>query len=306
MKRAIVGFYKDAEERVRPITKSLAELNRKKILKNPKPFKSVKPSWKRRPIFTLRKGEVEMGIYDKDRGIIGSVPIASYDPHLLNQGYVDETRPPNLPGVKRWSSPDLTPSKLVQRQAVAEKMNGGTVLELYAGKGNLSNEVWASKADKLVLVDKNPSFLKEADRKLKGKVKREIIVADNLKWLRNVMKPEELGRVKAVDFDAFGSPSTGMKTFFDNYPIRNMMFICVTDGSNIFLAFQRKRKSALNFLRKHYGLTFEPTGKREDQIKALDALMQQQGRKHDFSVEPINVAFGKRQSVYAAYKISPK
>jgi len=254
----------------------------------------------------MKGGTVEVGIYDKNKGVVDSVPLEVYDPKLMHRGYLGSGHAPNLPGVEKWTSPDLTPSKLAQRRAVAEKVSGGTVLELFAGKGYLSKHVWAKKADKLIMLDKEAEFLNEAKRKVKGKVRHETIVANNLVWLRKVMNPSELKNVKVVDFDSFGSPATQIKRFFDNFPIKKAMFICMTDGSNIFLAFHRKRKSAHKFLRENYGVDFQPAGKREDQIRALDGLMQNQGRKHSFKVEPINVAFGKRQSVYAAYKITPK
>jgi len=38
-----VGFYKDNQNRTRPLTKSVAELNRKKIIREPKKFKGVRP-----------------------------------------------------------------------------------------------------------------------------------------------------------------------------------------------------------------------------------------------------------------------
>lgn len=46
-KRVAVGFYKDDEDRTRPITKSTAELKRKKVIQNPKKFKGVSPKNKK-------------------------------------------------------------------------------------------------------------------------------------------------------------------------------------------------------------------------------------------------------------------
>jgi len=248
---------------------------------------------------------VEVGLYDKDKGVVDSVPLEHYNPKLNRSHYKGIGRPPHLEGVKSWTSPDLTPSKLFQRKAATEKLSKGTVLELFAGRGNLSQEVWSKKANDIVLVDKNKKFLATADKKLKGKVKHETIVANNIKWLQNEMEPHKLKNLKAVDFDAFGSPAKQVKAFFDNYPVKKSMLVCLTD-SNIFVAFQKDRPVGRKFLKEHYGLDLKPTGKREDQIKALDSLMQQQGRKHHFIVKPVNVGFGQRQTVYAAYKITPK
>lgn len=309
MKRQqVVGFYTDEHDgKVKPITKSTAQLKRKHIILNPKKPRLPKPSWKRRPIYFLDSGMVEVGLYDKDKGVLDSVPLERYDPKLMGRAhYRGIGRPPSLKGVTHWTSPDLTPSKLFQRRAAAEKLSKGTVLELFAGRGNLSQEVWAKKAEHITLIDKNKKFLSAADKKLRGKVKHETIAANNIKWLQNEMDPHELKNLKAVDFDAFGSPAKQVKAFFDNYPVKKSILVCLTDGSNIYVAFMKDRQASRTFLKKHYGLNMKPTGKREDQIKALDSLMQQQGRKHRFVVKPVNVGFGKRQTVYAAYKITPK
>lgn len=45
--RVLVGFFKDKKGEVRPITKSLGEINRGKIVKKPKRFQSVKPKGKK-------------------------------------------------------------------------------------------------------------------------------------------------------------------------------------------------------------------------------------------------------------------
>lgn len=42
-KRIAVGFYKDDEGTTKPVTKSVGELKRKKVIKKPKKFKGVRP-----------------------------------------------------------------------------------------------------------------------------------------------------------------------------------------------------------------------------------------------------------------------
>lgn len=306
-KRQVVGFFTDTDDgKVKPVTKSTRELKRKKVILNPRKPQLPKPSWKRRPIYFMNKGMVHIGLYDKQKGVVDSVPLEAYDPKLMRRTYKGTGHRPNLPGVEKWSSPDLTPSKLAQRQAVAEKITGGTVVELHGGKGNLSEKVWAKKADKLVVVDKNPKYLKEAERKLRGKVDHEAILADNRVWLRKIMDPQQLKKVTVIDLDPFGTPSPTAKLLFKYFPIRRKTYVCLTDGSGIYVAFMKKKKAARKYLKERYGADFEPEGTRDDQVKVLDALMQQQARIHGFKVEPVNVGFGKRQSVYAAYKVTPK
>lgn len=308
-KNVLVGFYTDEDGKVKPITKSRSELTQKQIVQKAKEFKGIKPSWKRRPIFLMMPNEVHVGVYDSRTGVVGSVPLESYDPKLMHRGYKATGKSPgSLKGFPVWNSPDLTPSKLAQRKHVANKVGkGGTVLELFAGKGNLSREVWSKNADKLVLVDKKAEYLKDAKTKLKGRVRSETIIANNKVWLRKHMNPEDLKNLRVVDFDAFGSPAVQVQRFFGNFKVKKSMFICLTDGSNIFLAFHRDLPTGHKFLREKYGVDFKKIeGNRHDQVKALDGLMRTQGRKHGFKVEPINLGFGKHQTVYAAYKIIPK
>lgn len=214
----------------------------------------------------------------------------------LNRGY-------KTPG---QTCPDLTPTKMVQRQEIAEKIGGGTVLEAYAGKGELSDKVYAkSDADKIVMVDKDEKLLEKADKRLDGKVHHEAIASDNVEWLENEMKPEQLKNLKLVDFDAFGSPAKPMRSFFKHFPIRRKMFVTVTDGSKIFLGY-KKGYDAMKWLRQNYGIQIKTQGTREDQIRILDAFMKAQGQVYGFNVKPINVAYGKHHAVYAGYEITPK
>jgi tRNA G26 N,N-dimethylase Trm1 len=202
--------------------------------------------------------------------------------------------------------PELTPTKAVQREELASKLKGGTVLETYAGEGHLSKEVYAkSKASKIVMVDKNEKLLKKANEKLRGKVKHEAVVSDNVKWLENKMKPTVLKKLKLVDFDAFGSPAKPMKSFFKHFPVKRKMYVAVTDGSKIFLGYKRGYAQQ-KWLKEHYGIQMKSKGTREDQIRILDAFMKAQGQVHGFNVKPINVAYGRHHAVYAGYEISPR
>lgn len=206
------------------------------------------------------------------------------------------------------SCPELHPAKLAQRKALADKMTSkGTVLELYAGKGGLTKEVYAKKANKVVMVDKNAKLLKKADKLLKGKVKREIILADNKAWLKNEMGQEQLNGLKLVDFDAFGSPAVQVKTFFDNYEVKKPLLVALTDGSAIYLGYCQNAKGR-RWLKQHYGIDVLPAhfGTREQQVQILNKFMEAQGRKHGFKVEPISVAHGDVKTIYAGYKITPK
>lgn len=205
------------------------------------------------------------------------------------------------------SCPDLHPAKLAQRKALADRMKKkGTVLEVYAGKGGLTKTVYAKKAEKVVLVDKNPKLLKKADKALRGRVKRELIVADNKAWLKNELPQKQLKNLKLVDFDAFGSPAAQMKIFFDNYEVKKPLLVALTDGSTIYVGYCQNAKGR-RWLKQHYGVDVLPGhfGTRNQQVEILNKFMRAQGKKHGFKVEPVSVAHGDVKTVYAGYKITP-
>ena len=206
---------------------------------------------------------------------------------------------------EKANAPSLFPAKEAQRLDLVKSVDGGTVLETHAGKGNLTKEVYAKKLDKAVLVDSDKHALQSADKKLDGKISHDVAPGNNVKWLENEMSPQELGNLKVVDFDPFGSPSDSVKAFFDNYPVKHTMFVGVTDGSKRYLGYVDGAEGRA-WLKEHYGIDMKADGSREDQVKVLDAFMQKQGEKHGFNVTPVNVGYGRGCAVYAGYKITPK
>lgn len=211
-------------------------------------------------------------------------------------------------------APELHPEKLRQRRELANQLKRkGDVLEVFAGEGELTEEVYANrKVGKVVLVDKDADSLAEADRRLKGKVRREIVVADNRQWLANEMDSKTLRNLKLVDFDAYGSPADQIRLFFDNYPVEKPLLVALTDGSAFWVGFHQNAEGR-RWLKKKYGLDVLPKqvgniryGTRQQQLAVLNKFMKNQGQKHGFKVEPVNVAFGDRRTIYAGYKVTPK
>lgn len=252
-------------------------------------------SQKQRPLYYMKEGEVHKGALQNGELVEGEV---------VDSKGGNERRGYNT--ASNQKCPELTPSKAVQRTELAEKIDGGTVLELFAGKGNLSDKVYSKEADKIVLVEKQPSLLKKADQKLDGKVKHETVCADNLDWLRNELNRDQISKLRPslVDFDPFGSPAASMKEFFKQVPIRRKTFVAVTDGSKMYLGY-KKGAAAHSWLRKNYGIDLNSQGTREDQVRVLDAFMQTLGRQYNFKVRAVNAGFGKHNAVYAGYEIVP-
>ena len=201
---------------------------------------------------------------------------------------------------------NLNPEKAEQRRRLISEMPRGTVLELYAGKGYLTRDVYAGKAKRVIMVDKDKKALDQAKRRLKGKVRREIYTGDNRKWIREKMANVDLSDLVAVDFDAFGSPTDTMQIFFDNYKVRRPLYVSLTDGSAIAYSFHKATKGP-SMARKHYHsrISRKEMGTVRGQVKMIDRFMKEEGKKHGFTAEPISIAKGSQKTLYVGYLLKP-
>lgn len=205
-----------------------------------------------------------------------------------------------------YTAPTIHPVKLEQRRRLDENIQGrgGTVLELYAGRGNLSRHIYAKRGRKLILVDSDAEALQQAHQKLRGRCQHETIAKDNVRWIEEEMEPEELSDLLIVDFDAFGSPAEPAKAFFANYPVKKSMYVAFTDGSALHSRYCQDEEGK-KWLRHEYGVNRIPNATREGSISTLDRFMQIQGREHGFKADKVSVAHGDANTVYVGYKISP-
>jgi hypothetical protein len=252
-------------------------------------FSSIRRKFVSRPVFLVKDHKLQKGTLTAS-GVVDAEPIG--------KGTVKEG------DYEKAGCPSLYPAKEAQRKELIKSVDGGTVLETNAGVGNLTKEIYSKKLSNAVLLDSDKKALATADRKLKGRIRHETQVGNNVAWLEGEMSPADLKNLKVVDFDPFGSPSDSMKAFFDNYPVKRSIFIGITDGSKRYLGYVNSRKGRA-WLKKHYGVDMNADGSREDQVKVLDAFMQNQGNKHGFHVTPINVGYGRGCAIYAGYKITP-
>jgi len=200
----------------------------------------------------------------------------------------------------------LNPAKAEQRRRLISKMPRGTVLELYAGKGYLTRDVYAKKAKRVILVDKDKKALGQAERRLKGKVRREIYVGDNREWIREKMSSVDLSDLVAVDFDAFGSPMDTMREFFNQYRIRRPLYVSLTDGSTFWYGLH-KNLDGPSMARKRYHSRIgrKEVGTIRGQVKMIDRFMKEEGKKHGFTAEPISIAKGRQKTLYVGYLLKP-
>jgi tRNA G26 N,N-dimethylase Trm1 len=202
-------------------------------------------------------------------------------------------------------APNLHPSKVSQRKIAVDRMPKGTVLELYAGKGFLTKIVYAGKAGDVILVDKDRKALKQADRKLKGRVKRKLYAENNVKWIRKEMQKEDLSDLVLVDFDAFGTPTEAMSAFFDNYKVRKPLYVSLTDGSARYYGLNKNGVGPRSARRRYHAGFKRDFGTVRGQVKMIEKFMEKEGEKHRFKAEPVSIAKGRSHVVYATYRLSP-
>jgi len=201
---------------------------------------------------------------------------------------------------------NLNPAKEEQRRRVIRGAPRGTVLELYAGKGYLTRGVYAGKAKRVILVDKDKKALGQAEKRLKGRVRREIYVGDNREWIREKMVDVDLDDLVAVDFDAFGSPMDTMREFFENYKVRKPLHVSLTDGSTFWYSLHRNLDApAVAKKRYHSRLGKKEMGTVRGQVKMIDRFMREEGKRHGFTVEPVSIAKGRQKTLYVGYLLKP-
>jgi len=203
-----------------------------------------------------------------------------------------------------YSAPTIHPMKLEQRRRVEQKVDSGTILELYAGRGNLSKNVYAKRGRRLILVDTDKEALEQAHQKLRGSVRHETVDMDNVKWINEHMDPKDLSDLRLVDFDAFGCPADPATAFFEKYPVKHEVYVAFTDGSSLHNRYIQDEEGE-KWLRSTYGVQRIPPSSRNGVVSTLDKFMELQGEKHGFKVQKVSVAHGDSNTVYVGYRIKP-
>jgi len=119
-----------------------------------------------------------------------------------------------------------------------------TVLDLYAGEGNLSR-LYAKGCSHLICVEKDHEVFGKLVENMRGtESKPDLLNEDNQLFLEKVA---EIPDVTFVDFDAYGCPNQQIIEFFENYSVTRGIVVNVTDGSLLNL----KRVASID-LAKHY------------------------------------------------------
>lgn len=101
-----------------------------------------------------------------------------------------------------------------------------TVLDLYAGEGNLSR-LYAPKCERLVCVEKDGEVFKRLCENIQGFGNVSFVNDDNMSFLETV---DEIEDVSFADFDAYGCPNKQIMKFFEKVPVQRAIMVNVTDG----------------------------------------------------------------------------
>ena len=179
------------------------------------------------------------------------------------------------------------------------------VLELFAGRGALTEKVYAGHCNKLWLVDANNANLQVARDRLEG-FTYEAFYMDNLKWLKNYLrfKVEAFQEhLTLVDFDAFGMPGRQIQRFFELFRVQRPLCVAITDGGSRRLGFSSKDLSKI--LSRHYMMDKKFT--RGDQVFFVNQLMDEIARGQNCKCVRVNSGQNPQKTVvYAGYVLTPE
>ena len=179
------------------------------------------------------------------------------------------------------------------------------VLELYAGRGALTEKVYAGHCNKIWLVDADSGNLQVARERLEG-VNYESFCMDNLKWLKRYLrfKVEEFQEhLTLVDFDAFGMPGRQIQRFFELFRVQRPLCVAITDGGSRRLGFSSKELATI--LSRHYLMDKKFT--RGDQVFFVNALMDEIASGQNCKCIRVNSGQNPQKTVvYAGYVLVPE
>lgn len=203
----------------------------------------------------------------------------------------------------------LRPFKVVSRLIAVDtalELNGQrlTVLELYAGEGHLSSEVYGAIGNHIILVDNECGKLAKARQKLDSRnCSYETYCMDNVEFIQTKMK--ELGPFDIVDFDPYGSPGRTIQQFFKHYDVKRLgrpLVLAVTDGAGIDLRpFTSGGASAKDMYLSDIDLDHY-----SKVPQALQDLLNALGREHGFSVTKRFLELDRRHRVtYGCFVVQP-
>jgi hypothetical protein len=193
----------------------------------------------------------------------------------------------------------------LRRKCLKENL---VVADLFAGRGNIAQQIYLPKAKKLILVEKDDIKLRVLKRKFSSWGKKVLLFhKNNLDFIKEDLRNHP--DIDVVDFDAYGVPSEQIMIFFEKFKISKPLTVFVTDGMPNAIKIASRTTKFPDMMRKFY--LYEVTAR--DPKVLLDKFPQIHNRfvqkladKHGFRVELLESFYNKGKTVlYAAYRIMP-
>jgi len=126
----------------------------------------------------------------------------------------------------------------------------GTVLDLFAGEGNLSM-LYAPGCERLICVEEDAEVFGKLRMNMGGFGNAILVNRDNMGFLAELDESD----LTFVDFDAYGCPNRQLERFFEKQPVERALMVNVTDGTLLNL-----NRLATIDLEEHYLINLFPKG----------------------------------------------
>ncbi len=204
----------------------------------------------------------------------------------------------------------LNRNKLAQRRKLAALVEDdkGIVIEMFGGRGNLTNAVWKPHSEQNILVEYNPKTVEDFTCKITDPARTTIYTMSNIDFAKDTLSNIPPDRITAIDFDAFGSVIPILTTTLDNFkPVRPLV-VGVTDGigSNL-VRVSRQKEVLLNRLTELGYLPIPRDGLNMNlfMIKVMHKTVTLIAKDHGLSCEIVNGTHNRKSTIYCGYIFRP-
>jgi len=199
----------------------------------------------------------------------------------------------------------LNPHKFVQRKKMCERLKNkfGTIVELFAGRGYLTEKLYSKFSNKSILVERE----KYEELARFKKPKYTIYQMNNQKFLEENLKKIDLSNMTLIDFDAFGMPMAAINIFFRNFKVTKPFFLTLTDGTARYIQMNYHNLPTLTktYLDNGYDFVFKRIDTRLLLRNTIVKTLQGLAYKYKFKLGFVNYADNAKTTVYMGFEVSP-
>lgn len=204
----------------------------------------------------------------------------------------------------------LNRNKLAQRKKLAALVedDNGIVVEMFAGRGNLTNAVWKAHSEQNILVEYNPETVEQFTSQITDPARTTIYTMSNIDFAKDTLSNIPADRITAIDFDAFGSAIPIITTTLDHFkPVRPLV-VGVTDGIASNLVRVSRKKEVLHERLVELGyfpLPRDGLNMNLFMIKVMHKTMQLICKDRNLSCEIVNGTHNRKSTIYCGYIVKP-